>query len=367
MLKKNRVLVAMSGGVDSSVAAALLLEQGFEVIGLTIATHKLDDDCRPVENKKSCCSYTGSIDAYRVCQILGIEHRMIDLTDTFKSTVIDNFINEYLHGRTPNPCVECNTKIKWGPFLTKANEYGAEYLATGHYAKIKQNPDNGRFYISKGIDRSKDQSYALWGLSQEQLSRTIFPLAELTKQEVRRIAEKYNLPVSNKIESQDICFIPNNDYHSFLDKQVPELKQKVEGGNIIFHGQIIGKHKGFPYYTVGQRKGLGVSYSEPLFVRHIDAENNVIEVATLDETFNNGLISENINLMKYDKLDENKEFIVKIRYNDLGKPAKCYINQDNYLQVSFIEKRRAVAPGQSVVVYEGDDVVAGAIIKKAIR
>ncbi|MCX8054217.1 MAG: tRNA 2-thiouridine(34) synthase MnmA [Ignavibacteria bacterium] len=366
MHEKTKVLVAMSGGVDSSVAAALLLEQGFEVIGLTIATHKLDDDCRPVENKKSCCSYTGSLDAYRVCQILGIEHKIIDLTETFKNTVIDNFIAEYLHGRTPNPCVECNIKIKWGPFLTKANEYGADYLATGHYAKVLKNENNGRFYISKGIDKSKDQSYALWGLSQEQLAKTIFPLAEYTKQEVREIARKYDLPVFNKIESQDICFIPNNNYHSFIEKQVPDINQKVNNGNIIFRGKIIGKHKGFPFYTVGQRKGLGISFSEPLYVKKINAGNNIIEVDTFDETYNNGLIGEKLNLMKYNELDATKVFSVKIRYNDKGKSAYCRINSDGLLQVDFIEKRRSVAPGQSVVIYEGDDVVGGALIKEAL-
>lgn len=366
MHKKKRVLVAMSGGVDSSVAAALLLEQGFEVIGLTISTHKLEDDCRPVENKKSCCSYTGSIDAYRVCQILGIEHKMIDLTETFKNTVISNFIEEYLHGRTPNPCVECNTKIKWGPFLTKANEFGAEYLATGHYAKILKNDNNDRYFIRKGVDKSKDQSYALWGLSQEQLARTIFPLAEYTKQEVREIAKKYNLPVFNKIESQDICFIPNNDYHSFIEKQVPEINEKMSSGNIIFRGKIIGKHKGFPFYTVGQRKGLGISFSEPLYVRKINAQDNIIEVDTIDETYDNGLIGENVNLMKYNELDATIVFSVKIRYNDKGKPAYCRILENGLLQVDFIEKRRAVAPGQSVVIYEGEDVVGGAIIKEAL-
>lgn len=366
MKGKKKVLVAMSGGVDSSVAAALLVEQGFDVIGLTIATHKLDDDCRPVENKKSCCSYTGSIDAYRVCQILGIEHKIIDLTETFKNTVINNFIEEYLHGRTPNPCIECNTKIKWGPFLTKANEYGADYLATGHYAKILKNESNGRYYISKGIDKSKDQSYALWGLSQEQLARTIFPLAEYTKQEVREIARKYNLPVFNKIESQDICFIPNNNYHSFIEKQVPDINEKVNSGNIIFRGKIIGKHKGFPFYTVGQRKGLGLSFSEPLYVKKIDANNNIIEVDTFDETYDNGLIGEKLNLMKYNDLDSTKVFSVKIRYNDKGKSAYCRINSDGLLQVDFIEKRRSVAPGQSVVIYEEDDVVGGALIREAL-
>ncbi len=365
MRDKKKVLVAMSGGVDSSVAAALLVEQGFEVIGLTIATHKIDDDCRPVENKKSCCSYTGSIDAYRVCQILGIEHKMIDLTETFKNTVINNFIEEYLHGRTPNPCVECNTKIKWGPFLTKANEYGAEYLATGHYAKIMKNENNGRYFIRKGMDKSKDQSYALWGLSQEQLARTIFPLAEYTKQEVREIAKKYSLPVFNKIESQDICFIPNNDYHSFIEKQVPDINEKVSSGNIIFRGKIIGKHKGFPFYTVGQRKGLGISFSKPLYVKKINAQDNIIEVGTIEETYDNGLIGENVNLMKYNELSAPKAFSVKIRYNDKGKSASCIINENGLLKVDFIEKRQAVAPGQSVVIYEEDDVVGGAIIKEA--
>lgn len=366
MPQKKKVLVAMSGGVDSSVAAALLLEQGYDVVGLTISTHKLEDDCRPVENKKSCCSYTGSIDAYKVCEVLGIEHHLIDLTQTFKDTVINNFIDEYLHGRTPNPCVECNTKIKWGPFLTKANEYGAEFLSTGHYASIEQNPENGRYYIKKGLDSTKDQSYALWGLTQEQLSRTLFPLADLTKQEVRDLAKKYKLPVFNKIESQDICFIPSNDYHSFIAKQVPDINEKIGSGEIILEGKAIGRHTGFPFYTVGQRKGLGVSYSEPLYVKKIDHQNNVIEVATLDNTYSDGLLADGLNLMKYDSLDSSKEFSVKIRYNDMGKPAKCKIEADGSLRVEFIAKRRAVAPGQSVVIYEGNDLIGGAVINSAI-
>lgn len=362
-LSKKRVLVAMSGGVDSSVAAALLLEQGFEVIGLTIATHKLDDDCKPVENKKSCCSYTGSMDARLVCDTLGIEHHMIDLTQDFKSTVIDNFINEYLSGKTPNPCVVCNTAIKWGPFLTKANEYGAHYLATGHYAKIFKSESTGRYVIARGYDDRKDQSYALWGLNQEQLSRTLFPLAELNKQDTRDIAKKYNLPVFNKVESQDICFIPNNDYHSFLRKQVPDIDSKIGAGSIIMSGKEIGRHEGFPYYTVGQRRGLGISYAEPLYVSHINADLNIIEVTTMDGLFSDSLTAKDINLLKYDDLETSKEFVVKIRYNDKGKPAMCRIDDNGKLIVEFIEKRRAVTPGQSVVMYEGDEVVGGGIIE----
>ncbi len=357
----------MSGGVDSSVAAAILLEQGWEVVGLTISTHKLEDDCRPVENKKSCCSYTGSADARKVCDILGIEHHLIDLTQAFKETVIDDFISEYLIGRTPNPCVECNTKIKWGPFLTKANEYGAKFLATGHYANILKNQDNGRYYIQKAADSLKDQSYALWGLSQEQLERTLFPLSSIDKQAARELAKKFNLPIYNKIESQDICFIPNNDYHSFISRNIPNIDEKIGQGNIIFQGKIIGKHKGFPFYTIGQRRGLGVSYSEPLFVKQIDANTNTIELTIADDTLSSGLIADNINYMKYDEINENKVFTVKIRYNDRGRDAHCKILSDGSLEVKFIEKPRAVTPGQSVVLYEGNDLVAGGKILRSIE
>jgi len=357
----------MSGGVDSSVAAAILLEQGWEVVGLTISTHKLEDDCQPVDNKKSCCSYTGSADARKVCDILGIEHHLIDLTQIFKETVIDDFISEYLIGRTPNPCVECNTKIKWGPFLTKANEYGAKYLATGHYSDILHNDKNNRYYIRKAADTHKDQSYALWGLSQEQLSRTIFPLSSIDKQAARELARKFNLPIFNKIESQDICFIPNNDYHLFIRRNIADIDEKIGQGDLILNGKTIGKHKGFPFYTIGQRRGLGVSYSEPLFVKNIDAKTNKIELAISDDILSSGLIADNINFMKYDIIDENKIFTVKIRYNDKGREAYCKIDDNGLLNIKFIEKPRAVTPGQTVVIYEGDDLVAGGKILKAIE
>lgn len=367
MNKKETVLVAMSGGVDSSVAAAVLLVQGYNVIGLTISTHKFEDDCRPVENKKSCCSYTGSSDAAIVCSILGVEHHMIDLTKEFNDNVVQNFVEQYLSGKTPNPCIECNTHIKWGPFLTKANEYGAKYLATGHYADIHRNDQNGRYYIRKSEDNLKDQSYALWGLSQEQLSRTLFPLEGMNKTEVRELAKKYNLPVFNKVESQDICFIPNGDYHSFLRKKVENIDDLVGSGDIVLEGKKIGEHKGFPFYTVGQRKGLGVSHSEPLYVTKIDASSNRIEVAIEEDTFADGLIADSLNFMKYNEIDPNNTFIVKIRYNDRGKPARCRINESGKLIVEFIERRRAVTPGQSVVVYDGDDLVVGGFIEEELR
>lgn len=361
--KSKTVLVAMSGGVDSSSAAAILLEQGYNVVGLTITTHKPDDSCRIEDNKKSCCSITGIVDARKVCDTLGIEHKLIDLTQLFKDTVISNFISEYLKGRTPNPCVVCNNLIKWGPFLQKADEYGAELFATGHYGKIFKNEDNGRFYISRGLDDKKDQSYALWGLTQEQLARTMFPLENMTKEETRAVAKKYNLPVFNKSESQDICFIPNGDYHSFLRKNIPDIDEKIGKGEIILNDKKIGVHEGFPYYTIGQRRGLGISHTSPLYVNRIDPENNKVFVAVDEDLFEDGLVASEINMQKYSELDESKEYVVKIRYNDRGKPAKCKIGDDGKLYVTFIERRRAVTPGQSVVIYDGDDVVGGGIIE----
>ncbi|MCX7735324.1 MAG: tRNA 2-thiouridine(34) synthase MnmA [Candidatus Kapabacteria bacterium] len=367
MLDKNKVLVGMSGGVDSSVAASILKKNGYDVLGITITSIKSDDSCRPDSNESGCCGYSAVIDAGNVCDILQIPHKLVDLTEIFKEEIIDNFINEYLSGRTPNPCTICNPLIKWGEVLKKADQYGCYYYATGHYANIKFNPETSRYFVSKGKDNLKDQSYFLWGLKQEHLERTIFPLGDLIKPEVRKLAQEFKLPVFNKIESQEICFVTNNDYQDFLKKAVPELDSKFNGGDIVFDGMVVGKHKGYPFYTIGQRKGLGISYHKPLFVKKIIPETNTIEVATEEDIFNRGLIAKNVNLMKYSDLDGTKIFNIKVRYRDKGSDGFCKIDDNGNLVVEFVSPKKSITPGQSVVVYEGDDLVAGGVIDTVIN
>ncbi len=366
MLDRNKVMVGMSGGVDSSVAALLMKQQGYEVFGLTITSIKQGDDCKADSKESGCCGYSAVIDAADVCEHLEIKHKLMDLSEIFKDKIINNFIKEYLDGRTPNPCTMCNPLIKWGEVLKKADSLGCYYYSTGHYADISYNEESGRYFITKGKDPLKDQSYFLWGLTQEQLSRTIFPLGKLTKPEVRKIAAESQIKVFNKLDSQEICFVTNNDYQDFLIKSVPAIQSKFDGGDIIFDGIVIGKHKGYPFYTIGQRKGLGISYHKPLFVKKIIPESNVIEVATEEDIFSNGLIAENINLMKYSKLDSDRIFNIKIRYRDKGSDGYCELDDNGNLLIKFINPKKSITPGQSVVVYEGNDLVAGGVIKSSI-
>ncbi|MGA2298583.1 MAG: tRNA 2-thiouridine(34) synthase MnmA [FCB group bacterium] len=363
-MSKNKVLVGLSGGVDSSVVAALLLEQGYDVIGATITPFKIDVSCKTNDNVRHCCSYTGMGDAKSVCDILGIQHKLVDLTDLFQTEVVDNFVANYLKGFTPNPCVICNPRIKWGELLKMAEEADAHYIATGHYARINFYEESQRYVLSKGENIVKDQSYFLWKLSQEQLSRTLFPLGEIpTKDETRAIAKKYNLPVFDKVESQEVCFIPDDDYHNFIKKNVEGIEEKYNKGDIIFNDDIIGKHNGYPFYTIGQRKGLGISYKEPLYVKKIYPETNTIEVGTEDMLYNKGLIAGKINYIKSSNLDENKNYTVKIRYRDKGSEAKCRITDDGFLKVDFMEPKKSITPGQSVVVYDNNDLVCGGFIE----
>lgn len=358
----NRVIVGMSGGVDSSVVAALLVEQGYEVIGITIKTYRYEDVGGNVGNDSSCCSLDGINDARRVCMKLGIPHYVVDFSDTFREEVIDYFIDDYLAGNTPNPCVKCNRTIKWQEMLKKADALGAEFIATGHYAYVRRDETTGRYYLTRGHDQKKDQSYALWGLTQESLARTLFPLSGYVKEESREAARRHDLPIAAKGESYEICFIPDNDYTRFLRDNAEEATT-LDGGDIILDGEVIGKHRGFPFYTVGQRKGLGLSHPEPLFVLNVLANSNTVEVGTADKLLHRGLTAHTINMMKYETLAEPRELIVKIRYKDDGAPALCSMTEDGRLRVEFAEERRAITPGQSVVLYEGDDVVGGGIIE----
>jgi len=334
-------------------------------VGITITSIKLDDDCKTDTRESGCCNYKAILDAKDVCDKLGIEHHLVDLSSIFKEKIISNFINEYMAGRTPNPCTLCNPLIKWGEVLKRADKYGCAYYATGHYAKIGKDDKSGRYYIIKGDDPLKDQSYFLWGLTQEHLARTIFPLGDLNKPETRKLAEKYGIHVYNKIDSQEICFVPSNDYTEFLNKNVEGLEGKYAGGDIVFDGLKVGTHRGYPFYTVGQRKGLGISYHRPLFVKEIDAKTNTVIVAAEEEILTHNLIAEKVNLMKYDSLHPEAVFNARIRYRDKGAECSCIMDEAGNLIVKFVEPRKAVTAGQSIVIYEGNDLVAGGVIKKA--
>lgn len=359
-LNPNRVIIGMSGGVDSSVAAALLVEQGYDVIGITIKTYKYEDVGGNVGNDSTCCSLDGINDARRVCMKLGIPHYVVDFTERFKHDVIDYFIEDYRAGNTPNPCVACNRTIKWGEMIKKANALGAQWIATGHYAGIRF--ENERYVLSREKENRKDQSYALWGLTQESLSRTMFPLAGFTKERSRSEAERFGLGLASKPESYEICFIPDNDYRRFLRDNVPDLQNETKG-NIMLDGKPIAKHNGFPFYTIGQRKGLGVSHPEPLYVLNVIPETNEIEVGTDEHLLHNSLVAHSVNLIKYKTLEKPTRLITKIRYKDDGEIGECFINDEGKLEIHFEQPRRAITPGQSVVLYEGNDVVGGGIIE----
>lgn len=352
----------MSGGVDSSVAAALLVEQGYEVIGITIKTYKYEDVGGNVGNDSSCCSLDGINDARRVCMTLGIPHYTVDFTDVFKKNIIDYFTDSYMSGDTPNPCVKCNRLIKWGQMLKKADALGAEYVAMGHYAYVRHHADTGRHYIARGDDQRKDQSYALWGLTQESLARTLFPLSGFTKEQSRATAERFGLPIAAKAESYEICFVADNNYKRFLRDTVKDFETKVHEGDIVLDGKVIGRHQGFPFYTMGQRKGLGISHPEPLYVLNVLAETNTVVVGREEELDGTLLTAHSLNMQKYADLREGRELTVKIRYKDNGAPAFCRTDENGTLTAEFLALRRAITRGQSVVLYEGDDVVGGGII-----
>lgn len=357
----------MSGGIDSSVAAGLLVEQGYDVVGITIKTYKYEDVGGNVGNDSTCCSLDGINDARRVALGLGIPHYTVDFTETFKEQIIDYFVDDYLQGNTPNPCVRCNRQIKWAEMLRKADSLGAEFIATGHYASIMHDEQSGRRWIRRSPDAQKDQSYMLWSVRQEHLARTVFPLAGFTKPHSRSEKDRLGLDLAPKPESYEICFIADNDYRRFLRDAVSDIDERIGTGNIVLDGKVIGTHDGYPFYTVGQRKGLGIAHSEPLFVLNVLPSSNEVVVGTADKLDSRTLTADNVNLQKYADLRDARRFHVKIRYKDEGAPAVCRTDEHGILHVEFDEPRRAIAPGQSVVMYEGDDVVGGGIICKATK
>ncbi len=361
----NRVLVGMSGGVDSCVAAALLQEQGYEVIGITIKTYRYEDVGGNVGNDSSCCSLDGINDARRVALQLGFPHYVVDFSETFREHVIDYFVQDYMNGNTPNPCVQCNRHIKWDAMLHKADSLGAQWIATGHYSRLRLDEASGRFIVSRGSDMKKDQSYALWGLSQEALSRTLFPLAGFTKEQSRQEAARFGLAVASKKESYEICFIPDNDYNRFLKDKVPDLQHQVDGGSIVMDGKELGQHSGYPFYTVGQRRGLGLSHPEPLFVLDVLPQSNTLIVGTEDKLLHRSLVGDSLNLMAFGALELPTRVQAKIRYKDEASPALAWQDAEGRLVVVFDEAKRAISPGQSVVLYNNDDVLGGAVIRES--
>lgn len=360
MSKKGRVLVAMSGGVDSSIAALLLKDQGYDVIGITMKTW--DYESSGVTPKETgCCSLDSINDARALAVKLGFPHYVIDFKKEFEEKIISNFISEYIAGRTPNPCVICNKLIKWNDLLEKADTLDCEFIATGHYAKVMH--ANDRYFLRKGADDSKDQTYVLWGLSQENLKRTIFPLGDMMKSDIKEMAVSAGFDfLAKKSESYEICFIPDNDYRKFLKNRIPDLEERLSNGDFIDkQGNILGKHNGYPFYTIGQRKGLVIAVGTPQYVNKIDPDKNTVTLGNREDLMKDELTVSDYNLMKYDQINNLNNIITKIRYKDKG--AFSTLNEENNkIFIKFVEKVSAITSGQSAVFYEGDDLIGGGII-----
>ena len=349
-MEKKKVVVGMSGGVDSSVAAYLLKEQGYDVIGVTMQIWQ-DEDRTIQEENGGCCGLSAVDDARRVADDLGIPYYVMNFKKEFKKEVIDYFIEEYRQGRTPNPCIACNRYVKWESLLKRSMDIGADYIATGHYARIVR-LENGRYTLKRSATLAKDQTYALYNLTQDQLSHTLMPVGEYTKDEVRQIAEKINLRVANKPDSQDICFVPDGDYASFIEETTGE---KIETGNFVdLDGNVLGQHKGIIHYTVGQRKGLGLSLGRPAFVLEIRPETNEVVIGTNEDSMSYTLRANRLNFMSISDLDGEMRVFAKIRYNHKG--AWCTVKKatEDEVLCTFDEPQRAITPGQAVVFYDDE-------------
>lgn len=356
----EKVVIGMSGGVDSSVAAYLLKEQGYDVIGVTMQVWPEDEEFE--EREGGCCSLTSTEDARRVAAKIGIPFYVMNFKDPFKARVIDYFIDEYLEGRTPNPCVACNKYIKFDELLKKAMALGANYVATGHYATPVF--ENGRYGLKKSKDIKKDQTYALYNLTQFQLSHTLMPCGTYNKDKIREIAKELGLLVYNKKDSFEICFIPDNDHGKYIKNHT---ENKVCPGNFVDkNGNVLGRHEGIVYYTIGQRKGLGIALGKPAFVTDINPFTNQVVLGQEEDIFKTELIAKDLNFMPFDKLNEPKKVMAKIRYSAVPSEASIYPFEDGKVRVVFEKKQRAITKGQSVVFYDGEYLIGGGIIDKIL-
>jgi tRNA-specific 2-thiouridylase len=372
----EKVVVGMSGGVDSSVAAYLLQKQGYDVIGVTMQIWQDEDVCSMEENG-GCCGLSAVEDARRVASALDIPYYVMNFKQEFKENVIDYFVGEYLQARTPNPCIACNRYVKWESLLKRSLDIGAAYIATGHYAGIEKLP-NGRYTIKKSVTQAKDQTYALYNLTQHQLSHTLMPVGAYAKDEIREIARDLKLPIANKPDSQEICFVPDNDYAGFIADYLEEKKRKANetgmkeipnnfngttpGNYVNTAGEVIGRHRGLIHYTVGQRKGLGIAMGQPVFVVALRPETNEVVLGNGNEVFSDRLTAKNLNFMSIEDLKDELVVEAKIRYSHKG--ARCTIKRTGPDEVIciFDEPQRAITPGQAVVFYQGDYVLGGGTI-----
>ena len=358
----KKILVAMSGGVDSSVTAAMMVEAGYDVTGITMRLGS-PDTIEVEPERPNCCSLEGIEDARRVATQLGIPFYGVNYEDIFREQIIDYFVEEYLVGRTPSPCMVCNRELKFGKLLDLAKSLECEAIATGHYARVEQHPETGRYLLRKALDLTKDQSYFLAALTQEQLKCAMMPLGEYSKAEVRDLARKYQLKTAEKIESQELCFVADTNYRRFIQDRIPE---KIESGDIVDkEGNFLGKHQGVPFYTVGQRRGLGIAVGKPLYVTQLNAKDNTIVVGETDDLLEDTMHVERLNLISIDNLEEPIRAHVKIRSRDDGCAATVTPISDTEAVVKFDEPRRAITPGQATVFYDGEYVLGGGWIVDA--
>jgi tRNA-specific 2-thiouridylase len=359
---KEKVVVGMSGGVDSSVAAYLLKEQGYDVIGVTMQIWQ-DQDVFEQSQEGGCCGLSAVDDARRVAEILQIPYYVMNFRADFQKAVIDYFVSEYLRGYTPNPCNACNRYIKWESLLHRAVEIGADYIATGHYARVEKLP-NGRYSIRNSMTAAKDQTYALYNLTQDQLKRTLMPVGDYAKDQIREIARQAGLPVASKGDSQDICFVPDHDYAGFIERETGQAA--VPGNFVDEQGNILGTHRGIIHYTVGQRKGLGISADTPLFVKELRADTNEVVLCRSESLFSDTCIVSSVNYMSVASLPggAKTEALGKIRYLHKGSPCTIEPLFDGRLKCTFAEPQRAFTPGQAAVFYEGDHILCGGTIER---